>query len=174
MALWTKHILNLLAKIIYILSINMYVIWHYYCIKMCEWNSCMKSSVFCDVNAIESSESQLTFQWNTLPSSSGLMSEPSEKPAWSRQQAEPLVTCLDYSSTLKIDAVCSSETLVNIYRTIWCHISEDCMYSSSFSWWELQIQQLAKFPEIPDSTPLAGSLKSNFITCYYVWNVRTY
>jgi hypothetical protein len=33
-----------------------------------------------------------------------------------------MVSCLSYSSTLKMEAVRSSETLVNFYRTIWRYI----------------------------------------------------
>jgi hypothetical protein len=35
-----------------------------------------------------------------------------------------LVPCMDYSSTLKMEAVCSFKTSVNIYRTTRCHIPE--------------------------------------------------
>jgi hypothetical protein len=36
-----------------------------------------------------------------------------------------LVSYLGYSSILKTEATCSSETLVDFYRTIWRYISED-------------------------------------------------
>jgi hypothetical protein len=36
-----------------------------------------------------------------------------------------LVSCSAYSSTLKIEAIYSLETLVDFKQTIWCHIPED-------------------------------------------------
>jgi hypothetical protein len=36
-----------------------------------------------------------------------------------------LVSCLAYSSTLKMEAVCSSETSVDVYRTRWRYIQDD-------------------------------------------------
>jgi hypothetical protein len=39
-------------------------------------------------------------------------------------QSLGLVTCLAYSSTLKMEAVCCSETSVNFCWTSWCHITE--------------------------------------------------
>jgi hypothetical protein len=36
-----------------------------------------------------------------------------------------LVSCLDYSSTLKMEATCSPETSVNCQRTTRCYIPED-------------------------------------------------
>jgi hypothetical protein len=37
-----------------------------------------------------------------------------------------LLFLLTYSLTLKIEAVCSSETFVKLYQTIRCHVPEDC------------------------------------------------
>jgi hypothetical protein len=34
-------------------------------------------------------------------------------------------SCSQITSTLKMEAVCSSETLVPIYQTSWCHNSDD-------------------------------------------------
>jgi hypothetical protein len=36
-----------------------------------------------------------------------------------------LFVCLAYSSNLKMEAVLSSETLVNVYQTTWHHITKD-------------------------------------------------
>jgi hypothetical protein len=84
-----------------------------------------------------------------------------------------LANCLVYSSVLKVDAVCSSKTLVNIYHTIWRHISEDCTlhrYRSEYLK-PNNILTPAEFPEIADSTPLAGSLKLNHLsyTCSHTF-----
>lgn len=35
------------------------------------------------------------------------------------------VSCLTYSSSLKIDAMCSSERLLHFELTTWCHVPED-------------------------------------------------
>jgi hypothetical protein len=35
-----------------------------------------------------------------------------------------LVSCLAYSSTLKMEKICSSETLVDFHRITWCYIPE--------------------------------------------------
>jgi hypothetical protein len=51
----------------------------------------------------------------SLPSS-GFKSKPSKKPA-KIMQGHLLVSCLAYSSTLKIEAIRSSETSVDFYRT---------------------------------------------------------
>jgi hypothetical protein len=39
-----------------------------------------------------------------------------------------LATCLDFSSTMKMDAACSSETSTKFYWTVWRHgpLSENC------------------------------------------------
>jgi hypothetical protein len=50
-----------------------------------------------------------------------------------------LVTCLDYSSTLKRKALRSSETSVNFYRITRCYIPEDSTLQSPL--WEPQIQR---------------------------------
>jgi hypothetical protein len=36
-----------------------------------------------------------------------------------------VVTCLTYCLVLKMEAVNSSETPLNFYRTVWSHIAED-------------------------------------------------
>jgi hypothetical protein len=41
-----------------------------------------------------------------------------------------LIPCWAYSLTLKMEAICSSRTSVDFYRTIWCYIPKD--KSSSF------------------------------------------
>jgi hypothetical protein len=44
--------------------------------------------------------------------------------------SEQLLASLAYSSTLKMEAVCSSETLVNFYQTSWCHNPENSTFHS--------------------------------------------
>jgi hypothetical protein len=36
-----------------------------------------------------------------------------------------LVSCLSYTSTLKMEATCSSETVVDFRQITWCNIPED-------------------------------------------------
>jgi hypothetical protein len=36
-----------------------------------------------------------------------------------------LVSCVAYYSTMKIEAICSSETSVDVQQTTWCYIPED-------------------------------------------------
>jgi hypothetical protein len=52
---------------------------------------------------------------------------PSKKLAWSRQQVAclTLVSCLAYSSVLKMEVTCSTETSVDFQRTTWCNNPED-------------------------------------------------
>jgi hypothetical protein len=57
-----------------------------------------------------------------------------------------LASCLTYSSTLKKEAVCCSDTWVNFYRTAPLYIPKDSLPQSNRSW-EYQIQQ-----NIPDSS----------------------
>jgi hypothetical protein len=61
------------------------------------------------------------------PAPSGSKNKPSKKPERSKYQAErlTLVSCLVYSSILKIYATCSSETSVDFQWTTQCHIPED-------------------------------------------------
>jgi hypothetical protein len=75
-------------------------------------------------NAVKSVDSQLTFRRNMSPPSSGSNSKPSEIPAWSWQQAI-LVSCLVYSSNLKIVAIYSSEKSVDFQRTTQRYTPED-------------------------------------------------
>jgi hypothetical protein len=73
-------------------------------------------------------ESQQTFRRNMSPQSSGSKNEPSKKP-----QAETLVSCMVYSSAMKIVATCPSETSVDFHRTTRHYIPEDSALQS-FSW----------------------------------------
>jgi hypothetical protein len=68
--------------------------------------------VGCD--AVWNGEVHLTFRRNTLFPSSRSESKSNKQPARSRLQIElSLVICLACSSTLKTEAICSSETSIN-------------------------------------------------------------
>jgi hypothetical protein len=41
-----------------------------------------------------------------------------------------VVDCLDYSLTLKMKEICSSETSVKFYRSIQCHIPENSIFQN--------------------------------------------
>jgi hypothetical protein len=58
------------------------------------------------------------------PSSSGSNNKPNKKLARSRWQAEQ-VSCMAYSSTLKMKVTCSPETSVDFKRTKRRYIPED-------------------------------------------------
>jgi hypothetical protein len=75
-------------------------------------------------NAMQSVEKEPMFRRNISPSSSGSKSKPSKKPVWSMKLATcfMLVSCLAYSSTLKMKATYSSEMSVSFQRTAWRHI----------------------------------------------------
>jgi hypothetical protein len=55
--------------------------------------------------------------------SSGPMNKPRKKPAWNKILM--LVSCLAYTSSLKIEATHSSKTSVDFWRNKWSYISED-------------------------------------------------
>jgi hypothetical protein len=57
--------------------------------------------------------------------SSGLNNKTSKKPELCFPPAFMLVSCLAYSSTLKMEAICSSKTSVETQRTTWRLIPED-------------------------------------------------
>jgi hypothetical protein len=64
------------------------------------------------------------FRRNMPLLSSGSKNKLGKKPAWIRQQAQ-LGSCVTYSSTLKMEATCSSETSVNFQRTTPRYVPED-------------------------------------------------
>jgi hypothetical protein len=57
-------------------------------------------------------------QKNMSPSCSGSKNKPSNKP----NCCFTLVSCLVYSSTMKMEAICCSESLLGFQRTIWRYI----------------------------------------------------
>jgi hypothetical protein len=60
------------------------------------------------------------------PPSSGPKNKPSMKPAWAcLTHAFTLISCSAYSSTLKMEAICSSETSVEFQRITQRYIPED-------------------------------------------------
>jgi hypothetical protein len=74
----------------------------------------------------------------------------------SRWQAEPcfppactLVSCLAYSSTLKMEAICSSETSVDFQRTTWRYIPEDrTLHMYNLFWLTFKTLYNKNIPEI--------------------------
>jgi hypothetical protein len=65
--------------------------------------------------------------WGTYCLHLQLKNEPSKKSGWKfcLSPAFTLVSCLAYSSTLKMEAVCFSKTVVDFQRTTWHYIPED-------------------------------------------------
>jgi hypothetical protein len=49
-----------------------------------------------------------------------------------------LISCLTYSSTVKMEAACSSETSVDFQHTTWCYIQENITIQA-YDCWNIQI-----------------------------------
>jgi hypothetical protein len=77
-----------------------------------------KSSVFWGVTLCKSIESQQTFRRNMLPS----------YPELCLPLLYTFVYCSAYSSTLKMEATCSSRTSVDFQWTTWRYIPEDIIF----------------------------------------------
>jgi hypothetical protein len=80
--------------------------------------------------AVKPVESQLTFQRNMSPPSSG----PKNKPSYDRNHHKgllatcfTLISCLAYSSTLKMEEICYSETSVEFQQTTRPYIPEELL-----------------------------------------------
>jgi hypothetical protein len=70
-------------------------------------------------------ENDQSFQRNILPSFLALKNKTSKEPLRSKQEAElELVLCFVYSSTLKMEAACFSETSVYFQQARWRYVPE--------------------------------------------------
>jgi hypothetical protein len=75
---------------------------------------------------------QPTFLRNISPPSSGSKNKPNKKPARKQVACRALlVSCSAYPSTLKMEAICSSETSVDFQRTTRRYIPEDSILSKT-------------------------------------------
>jgi hypothetical protein len=81
----------------------------------------MMSSNLLGYNAVQSVENQLTFRGNMPPPSPALLAN-----------CFMLLSCLAYSSTLKMKAQCTSETLVDFQHTTRRYIPEDGTFREPF------------------------------------------
>jgi hypothetical protein len=81
------------------------------------------------IDIVKSGSSLPMFRKNVLPPSSGSNNKPSKKTsnqkAANSRLATSLFACSPYSSTLKMEAVYSSETFVNSHQATRRHVSED-------------------------------------------------
>jgi hypothetical protein len=68
---------------------------------------------------------QPVFRRKRSPPSSGSKNKPSNKPAWKQAASRVLVSFRTYSSTLKMEATCSSETSVDFQRSTPNYIREN-------------------------------------------------
>jgi hypothetical protein len=73
-------------------------------------------------NIVQSVESQLTFRMKMWPPFSVSKYNPSKYQGGKQPPAFTLVSCSSYSSTLKMEAIFSSEISVNFQRTTRCYI----------------------------------------------------
>jgi hypothetical protein len=72
-------------------------------------------------------QGKLTFQRNILHPSSWSKGKPSKKPSWSRQQAKQ-------EEALKMEVICSSETLFDFHRTTSKRVSSSGIWRRVVQW----------------------------------------
>jgi hypothetical protein len=85
-----------------------------------EFDSLDKQMCKNDCNTVTRYVSKLN-RWNVLPPSS----ESKGKPRKQQVASHLIITCLAYSTTLKMEAVSSAETSIKVYQTTWLHIPEN-------------------------------------------------
>jgi hypothetical protein len=91
----------------------------------------MKSTIFRDVTPCSMTKRLPMFRCNVLSPSSESNDKPNRQPVRNNKKARALlvacfmlVSCLAYSSTLKMEVTCSSESSVDFQRITWRYIAE--------------------------------------------------